>query len=54
MAGITMYEFDALVAIPPDALDANELRAVPAYVFAWLESQALRAAEVGGLAWRVR
>lgn len=51
MAGITIHEFDALVAMPPDALDACDLRAVPAHVFDWLESQALRSAEVGESSW---
>jgi 5-methylcytosine-specific restriction enzyme subunit McrC len=51
MAGITIHEFDALVALSPDALDADKLCAVPERVFVWLESQALRSAEVGDSAW---
>jgi 5-methylcytosine-specific restriction enzyme subunit McrC len=51
MAGITIYEFDALVAMAPGAPDADGLRVVPLCVFAWLESQALRAAEAGESAW---
>lgn len=51
MAGITIHEFDALVAMPPSALDADDLGAVPVRVFDWLESQALRATEVGDSAW---
>lgn len=51
MAGITIYEFDALVTMPPGARDVDDLRAVPVRVFAWLESQALRAAEMGDSAW---
>ena len=47
MAGIAIHEFDALAALPPDALDVGELRAVPERVFAWLESQALRSVEAG-------
>lgn len=51
MAGITIHEFDALVAMPPDAPDVGDLRVVPECVFAWLESQALRAAEAGESSW---
>lgn len=51
MAGITIHEFDALVTLPPDALDGTELRAVPEHVFVWLESQALRSAEAGDSTW---
>ena len=51
MAGITIHEFDALVATPPGAPDAGDLRAVPERVFGWLESQALSSAEVGESAW---
>lgn len=51
MIGITIYEFDSLVATAPGATDADGLRMVPPSVFAWLETQALRAAEAGGAAW---
>jgi len=51
MAGITIYEFDALVAMAPGAPDAGGQRAVPVSVFAWLELQALRIAEAGESAW---
>lgn len=51
MAGITIYEFDALVAMVPGAPDADGLRVVPLSVFSWLETQALRAAEAGESAW---
>ena len=51
MAGITIYEFEALVAMAPGAPDAGGLHSVPPSVFAWLESQALRAAEAGESAW---
>lgn len=47
MAGITIYEFDALTACPPSAPNASGLRAVPKPVFDWLEAQAL----AGGTAW---
>lgn len=50
MAGITIHEFDALVAMP-GARDVDDLRAVPKHVFEWLESLALRAAEAGDSAW---
>lgn len=51
MAGITIYEFEALVAMAPGAPDAGGLHPVPPSVFTWLESQALRAAEAGESAW---
>ena len=51
MSGITIHEFDALVAMAPGAPDADHLRVVPCSVFAWLELQALRAAEAGESAW---
>lgn len=51
MAGITIFEFDVLVARVPDATGAVGLNLVPANVLGWLESQALRAAETGESAW---
>lgn len=51
MAGITIYEFEALVAMAPGAPDTGGLHPVPPSVFTWLESQALRAAEAGESAW---
>lgn len=51
MAGLTIYEFDALVAMVPGTPEADGLGVVPPNVFNWLESQALRAAEAGGSAW---
>lgn len=51
MAGITIYEFEALVAMAPGAPDAGGLHPVPPSVFTWLESQALSAAEAGESAW---
>ena len=51
MAGITIHEFDALVALPPGALDVDGLCAVPERVFAWLESQALRSTDAGDSTW---
>jgi 5-methylcytosine-specific restriction enzyme subunit McrC len=51
MAGITIYEFDALVALTPGAPDVDGQRVVPPSVFAWLELQALRAADAGESTW---
>ncbi len=51
MAGITIYEFDALAAIPLGAPAANGLHAVPDNIFSWLEWQALRLNEIGDAAW---
>lgn len=51
MAGITIYEFEALVAMAPGASDAGGLHPVPPSVFTWLESEALRAAAAGESAW---
>ena len=51
MAGITIYEFDALVAAAPGVPDVGGQRVVPPGVFDWLELQALRAAEAGASAW---
>lgn len=51
MAGITIYEFEALVAMAPGAPDTVGLHPVPPSVFTWLESQALLAAEAGESAW---
>lgn len=51
MAGITIYEFEALVAMAPGAPDTGGLHPVPPSVFTWLESQALRAAEASESAW---
>jgi len=51
VSGITIYEFDALVADELGVSDTAGLRSVPSQVFAWLESQALRVAEAGETAW---
>lgn len=51
MAGITIYEFDALAAAASGVSDSVGLHSVPTPVFAWLEAQALRVAEVGEKAW---
>jgi len=51
MAGLTIYEFDALVMGLADGTQAPNVRTVPPEVFAWLEQQALRCAEAGQGAW---
>lgn len=45
------YEFDVLVAAADGVADGMGLRTVPPEVFAWLESQALRLAEVRETSW---
>ncbi|KVR14074.1 2-keto-D-gluconate dehydrogenase [Burkholderia ubonensis] len=50
MNGITIYEFDALVAEGTDAAEAEGLHVVPTNVFGWLELESLRADD-GGAAW---
>jgi 5-methylcytosine-specific restriction enzyme subunit McrC len=51
MAGVTIHEFDALVAMSPSEMSGNELCVVPTQVFSWLESLALRLAETGESSW---
>jgi len=52
VSGITIYEFDALVAPAPGLLlQADGVHVVPDDVYAWLEEQSLRAAEQGQAAW---
>ena len=51
MAGITIYEFDALIAAASDYGDAENLHRVPEKVYCWLEDQCLRSAEAGDAAW---
>lgn len=51
MNGITIYEFDALMAAGSDAAVAEGLHRIPDKVFGWLEDQCLRSAEAGGAAW---
>lgn len=51
MTGITIYEFDALLAPSTGMPGADSLRTVPLRVFTWLEQQALRAAETGEAGW---
>jgi 5-methylcytosine-specific restriction enzyme subunit McrC len=52
VSGITIYEFDALMAARPDVVDGAEgVHCIPERVYAWLEDQCLRAAEEGEAAW---
>lgn len=51
MAGITVYEFDALVRDESGASAAPSLHLIPSPVFDWLEAQALRLTEVGQAPW---
>lgn len=51
MSGITIYEFDALVAAAPEGAGNDGVHVVPAKVFEWLESQCLRSAELGDASW---
>lgn len=51
MAGISVYEFDALVNADGGAGDADTLHAVPARVFDWLQEQARRLSEEEGTKW---
>lgn len=51
MAGISVYEFDALVNADGGARDADTLHAVPARVFDWLQEQARRLSEEEGTKW---
>lgn len=51
MSGITIYEFDALMAAGSDVPDAEGVHRVPAAVFGWLEGQCLRTSEEGDTAW---
>lgn len=49
--GITIYEFDALIAAASDSTDAEGLHRIPDKVFGWLEDQCIRSAEAGEAAW---
>lgn len=51
MAHTPIYEFDAVVAAATGVTDSVGLCTVPPQVFAWLEAQALRLAEVGEAPW---
>ena len=51
MSGISIYEFDALVAGTPDPTGVDGLHGVPENVFWWLERQCLGASEKGDAPW---
>lgn len=51
MNGITIYEFDTLIAAGSDASGAEGLHHIPDKVYRWLEDQCLRSAETGEAAW---
>ena len=51
MNGVTIFEFDALIARRVDALELEELHPVPPDVFDWLKTQALSASDEGRPAW---
>lgn len=51
MNGLTIYEFDALVAVGANFPDIEGMHRVPDSVFNWLEGQCLRAADAGEGAW---
>ena len=51
MKGITIHEFDALCAGPPDLPETETLRSVPAGVYRWLEEQCAALADKDEAAW---
>ncbi|SIQ87912.1 McrC family protein [Aquipseudomonas alcaligenes] len=51
MAGITIFEFDAMAVLPSGSPDMVGLHRISADVFAWLETQALRNTEAGESTW---
>ena len=51
MKGITIHEFDALRAGPPDLPETGTLRSVPAGVYRWLEGQCAALADREEAAW---
>ena len=51
MKGITIHEFDALCAGPPDLPETGTLRSVPAGVYRWLEGQCASLADKEEAAW---
>lgn len=51
MKTISIYEFDALVPAVSGAVDPEGIHAVPPKVFAWLEAEALRIADLGEGSW---
>ena len=51
MKPISIYEFDALVPTGGGAVSVDGVHAVPPTVFAWLEAEALRIADLGEGSW---
>ena len=51
MNGITIHEFEALCARPPDLSETGTLRSVPAGVYRWLEGQCASLADREEAAW---
>lgn len=51
MKGVTIYEFDALMAVGAKYADGEGLHRVPDEVYAWLEEQSLQSAKAGEGAW---
>lgn len=51
MNSLSIYEFDALVSGNIGGASANGIHGVPAVVFEWLESEALRIADRGEGSW---
>ncbi|KQN43365.1 2-keto-D-gluconate dehydrogenase [Pseudomonas sp. Leaf48] len=51
MSGITIFEFDTLMAASSNFAGAEGLHAVPEKVYAWLETRCLRASDDGETAW---
>lgn len=51
MSGITIYEFDALVAASPGVVGTEGLHVVPEAVYEWLVARCLQAAEHGEAVW---
>ncbi len=51
MKGITIHEFDALCAGPPELPETGTLRSVPAGVYRWLEGQCASLADRKETAW---
>lgn len=51
MAGLTIYEFDALAPSGSVLSDTDGVHLIPVEVFKWLEEQCLRLAEEGDAAW---
>jgi 5-methylcytosine-specific restriction enzyme subunit McrC len=51
MSGITIYEFDVLIAAASGHAYSEGLHTIPDKVYGWLERQCLRAADESGVQW---